>query len=432
MDFTESGMRKGVVDRRLIALIIVLLILPVNSALARQNGNASQVIQLVNQYRANLGLPALQTNASLVAAAQGHVDWMVRTNTYGHTGEGGTTPTDRAYAAGYPRGIVYENWVSAQSPENALDWWDHSPVHQTTLRLPDAVDIGVGYNDGVYVLMMAWTTGAPVGGDDGPTETPGPVVIPVSRAVANADGSIVHVVQEGQSLWDIAAVYGVDLGEIERINNIGTDRIVHPGDQIIVKLAEGQLPPPTPTPPTTHVVQEGETAWTVAALHGLTLDQLLDLNAINRQTVLRPGDVLLIRQPDPTATETPTPAPTETPLPVTPTLTPSLTPAPSDTPPPSLTPSATIPLPTNPTAAPTVTPPSSTSTAILTLAAVLTQTASAPTATRTPFPTPQVASRGSSKHSSGNDAILLGAIILIAGLGVIMVAAGAAVIFRRQ
>jgi hypothetical protein len=52
--------------------------------------------------------------------------------------------------------------------------------------------------------------------------------------------------------------------------------------------------------------------------------------------------------------------------------------------------------------------------------------------TRTPFPTPQATSRGSSKHSSGNDAILLGAIILIAGLGVIMVAAGAAVIFRRQ
>ncbi len=418
------------ITRILIALIVAGIVLPVSLPRASaQNGNAGQVIQLVNQYRANLGLPALTTNGSLVAAAQGHVDWMIRTNSYGHTGEGGSTPTDRAYAAGYPRGIVYENWVSAQSPENALDWWDHSPIHQATLRLPDAVDIGVGYNDGVYVLLMAWTTGAPVGGDDGPTETPGPVVVPVSRAAPNADGSIIHVVQEGQTLWDIAAVYGADLGEIERLNNIGTDRIVHPGDQIIVKLAEGQLPPPTPTPPTTHVVQEGETAWTVAALHGLTLDQLFALNGIDRSKVLHPGDVLLIRQPDPTATETPTPTPTLTPLPDTPTLTPSLTPVPSDTPLPSPTVSATIPLPTD---LATITPPSGTSTAVLTMAAVLTLTASAPTVTSTPFLTPQVTSGASSKDRSRNDAILLGAIILIAGLGMIMVAAGAAVIFKRS
>ena len=90
----------------------------------------------------------------------------------------------------------------------------------------------------------------------------------------------------------LAAIYGVDLMEIVHLNNLGPRGIVHPGDRIIIRLAEGQAPPPTPAPPLTHILREGETAWTVAALYGLTLDELLDLNGITRGTVLYPGDEL--------------------------------------------------------------------------------------------------------------------------------------------
>jgi LysM repeat protein len=137
--------------------------------------------------------------------------------------------------------------------------------------------------------------------------------------------------------------------DIVTINHLGPHAIIKPGDRLIVKLAEGQAPPPAPT---THVVQTGETAWTIAALHGLTLDELLNLNGINRSTVLYPGDVVLIRQPDPTPlptdippdtpdTPTPEPRPTRSDVTLAPTWTPSPTPTPS---------------PVVPTLAPTATP----------------------------------------------------------------------------
>jgi LysM repeat protein len=162
----------------------------------------------------------------------------------------------------------------------------------------------------------------------------------------------VHEVKQGQTAWTIAAVYGVDLMELVTLNRLGPDGIIRPGDQIIVRLGEGQSPPAAPT---THTVQAGETAWTIAAMYGLTLDELLTQNDIDRSTVLYPGDTVMIRKPDPTATPTdiPTITPTFAPIPTrsditlapTWTLSPTWSPTPTEAPAPlipSVTPTATF------------------------------------------------------------------------------------------
>jgi LysM repeat protein len=283
---------------------------------------------------------------------------------------------------------VFENYVGGTTltPFEAVAWWDQSPVHRQTMLLQGYQHIGAGYAENdeqqLYVLMVAKPSGAGAttgggnsgsagnggdyadnyGGDDyGGNDTTGDepptavavVMVPVVKSEPGPDGSIVHEVKPGQTVWTIAAVYGVNLMDIVSINHLGPNAIVKPGDRIIVKLGEGQSPPPAPT---THVVQEGETAWTIAALYGLTLDELLALNGIDRSTVLYPGAEVLIRNPDPTAT--PTPIPTDTPTPAaiptrsdvtlapTWTLSPTWSPTPTWTPTPdvpTLTPTAPIP-----------------------------------------------------------------------------------------
>ena len=43
--------------------------------------------------------------------------------------------------------------------------------------------------------------------------------------------------EEGQTLWTIAAVYGIDLAQLLSLNGMTEDSFVHPGDEVIVRAA---------------------------------------------------------------------------------------------------------------------------------------------------------------------------------------------------
>jgi uncharacterized protein YkwD len=395
-----------------------------------QPGRATALVEAVNQFRADHGLPPLVIHPALMAAAQAHAEWMARTYTYSHTGEGGSTPTSRAAAAGYPVGVVYENVEGGTSltPQEAVGWWTGDSVHLGTMLLKQGVHIGAGYAENdqqqLYVLEVAWPSkvAAQVPSGDGESQPdagqpatesqPVPAAAPVVRNTPGPDGSIVHEVQPGQTAWTIAAVYGVPLADLVQINHLGPRAVVRPGDKIIVRLGEGQTPPPAPTAPATHVVQEGETLWTVAALYGLTLDELLALNGLERGAILHPGDELRIRAPDPTAT--PTAPPTVTPTAAPPTLT--RTPAPTAT--------------FTATARATLTPvPSATATA--THASLTLTKTPPPTWTSSPAPTAASPLISGGDGSAGN-AVLFGAIVAIVGIGAIMVAGGLALFLKGE
>ncbi len=97
---------------------------------------------------------------------------------------------------------------------------------------------------------------------------------------------------------------------------------------------------PQPDGSIIHVVQEGESAWTVADAYGMTVAELAALNGLAPEPALFPGQELIVRvaptptvSPTVTQTERPptrTPAPTRTPRP--PTAVPSITPTATATP----------------------------------------------------------------------------------------------------
>jgi len=133
------------------------------------------------------------------------------------------------------------------------------------------------------------------------------VVAPVVLAEPDENGRITHIVGQGQALWTLSAYYDVPLADILQFNELGESALVVPGDEIVIRLGANDSLPPTPTPAYSHVVQEGQTLWTVAALHTISLTDLLWYNGLAEDALIQPGDELKVRlregeSPPPTAT----------------------------------------------------------------------------------------------------------------------------------
>ncbi|MBN1286795.1 MAG: LysM peptidoglycan-binding domain-containing protein [Anaerolineae bacterium] len=153
-------------------------------------------------------------------------------------------------------------------------------------------------------------------------EEPPQVIIPVEIAAPRPeDGAVIHAVQQGQALWTIAAVYQVDLARLLELNNLYEGAYIRPGDEIIID--PGSMTP-EPKAPLVHVVQAGQTLWELAAYYRVDLNELMQINGIEEGHILHAGDEIVIRPgaptpaPIPTGTPPPTdvttssPAPTET------------------------------------------------------------------------------------------------------------------------
>ena len=295
----------------LILSAVVFLLMGRGSA----DASAADIITQVNNFRATLGLQAFTYNPQLTVAAQQQAEYIAQTNSYTHTGFGGSTPQTRATAAGYV-GRVSENIVggSDMTPAQGLAWWRNSPVHYNTITSDYYTEIGGGFAVGslrqnIYAIVVGNPSGTPR--TNTTTAQPAPIAAPrFIQAEPGEDGSIVHTIRAGQAMWTLAAYYDVELAYLYRINNLSENDFVRPGDEILVRLADGvptPTPLPTPTPPFEHVVQRGQTLWTIAALHGLEIGELLYLNGLNEGSFLQPGDALVVRLrpgqlPPPTAT----------------------------------------------------------------------------------------------------------------------------------
>jgi LysM repeat protein len=340
-------------------IILLTLCLQRNDLFA-QASEAYGLVDAVNAYRESLGLPRLATSGALMVAAQRHAEWMAANYNYSHTGQGGSGPQDRAAAAGFS-GSVSENVAGSTeaTPAEAVFFWDQSYGHRLTMRQALATHIGAGFaaNDEqrLFVLLigtvpgqaslptsqpiaggtpaigytpppgMVWSTNGEMHGQEDsyvpavptlgqqvrPTEAA--YVMPfdmIVQAEPRADGSIVHIVEVGQTAWAIAARYGVDLREVLTINHLPESPILHPGDVLIIRLGEGQSPPPLPTTPSTHQVRAGESLWTIAAHYNHAVDDLRAWNNLPADAIIQPGDVLFVAPPTIAVTSPVPPTPT--------------------------------------------------------------------------------------------------------------------------
>ena len=246
--------------RILTAAVLLLCFLLDGSAAQAQADPVDEVIQRVNSLRSAYGVPAYQVDYALMYAAQAHAEWGLANTYFGHDGPGGSMPDDRARAAGYGSGenvFAIENvaagTASLNTPELVVTMWQGDWGHLNAMISADYEHIGVGFaeaNDfSYYVMMVGWVGSKASSGDSQEQAYPefDTISEPFSVSEPDSSGAIYHEVQAGQSAWTIAAKYGITLAELFEINQLSEDSILLPGDVLLIRPPD----PPTSTPTTT-------------------------------------------------------------------------------------------------------------------------------------------------------------------------------------
>ncbi len=159
-----------------------------------------EMLALINQERTSRGLDPLELERNLNESSEDHSSWMLDTDRFSHTGQGGSSATQRMQAAGFDLSGSWrtgENiaWQSergapgisddvAQLHQNLMN----SPGHRANILNPDFKYIGIGIEEGdmqgydaVMVTQNFAATQGDVDLDNGGT-TP-PVTPPVEEVV---------------------------------------------------------------------------------------------------------------------------------------------------------------------------------------------------------------------------------------------------------
>ena len=118
------------------------------------------MLDLINGERLARGLDPLQLEQNLNASAEAHSAWMTQTDTFSHTGVGGSSHTERIVAAEFDlegawrtaENIAAVSIAGAESFHDEIDRLHanlmNSPTHRANLLDPDVDYIGIGILSG--------------------------------------------------------------------------------------------------------------------------------------------------------------------------------------------------------------------------------------------------------------------------------------------
>lgn len=123
---------------------------------------------------------------------------------------------------------------------------------------------------------------------------------------------IIHVVQDGQTLWAISTLYEASVQEIQEWNNLTPQSSISPGQELSIFAKRTEKTEPITENTITkeeeleistketrkkrdvHTVQPGESLWAISKLYNLTIGQLQEWNNLPNNNI-KPGQQLVLQ-----------------------------------------------------------------------------------------------------------------------------------------
>ncbi|MEK7682775.1 MAG: LysM peptidoglycan-binding domain-containing protein, partial [Chloroflexota bacterium] len=115
---------------------------------------------------------------------------------------------------------------------------------------------------------------------------------PTAAADAQAEGPT-YVVQEGDTLFGIAFIFGSTVNEVAAANGIENPSAIFPGQELVIPGLEG-----IQGSLRFEVLEFGETLTSRALRHGLPLDQLVQLNRVLLPQRFPAGQRVVLVEPE--------------------------------------------------------------------------------------------------------------------------------------
>jgi len=101
----------------------------------------------------------------------------------------------------------------------------------------------------------------------------------------SGSGASSHVVLAGDSLWGIAEKYGVTVSDLSEWNSLNGS-VIQPGQELVVRGGQQDT--------VTYTVQPGDSLIQIAAMYGVTLGEVQEWNHISNPSKIRIGQALVL------------------------------------------------------------------------------------------------------------------------------------------
>jgi flagellum-specific peptidoglycan hydrolase FlgJ/murein DD-endopeptidase MepM/ murein hydrolase activator NlpD len=124
---------------------------------------------------------------------------------------------------------------------------------------------------------------------------------------SNTAVTTTYTIKSGDSLWAIATKHGMSVADLCRLNGISQDTMIHPGQQLKVSenAPAASATPSAPSAPASkpvvsasvyYTVASGDSLWAISNAHGMSLTDLCQLNGLSVNSMIHPGQQLLVKQ----------------------------------------------------------------------------------------------------------------------------------------
>jgi LysM repeat protein len=142
------------------------------------------------------------------------------------------------------------------------------------------------------------------------TNTSSTTTVSTASTASQSSGGT-YTVAAGDSVWSIANKHGISMDQFRSLNNIKND-FVYPGQKVVVSGSSATRTSTTTSTTVssqtsssaagnTYTVAAGDSVWSVANKHGISMDQFRNWNNIKNDFIY-PGQKVVVKQGGTTAT----------------------------------------------------------------------------------------------------------------------------------
>jgi len=109
---------------------------------------------------------------------------------------------------------------------------------------------------------------------------------------------LIHVVTRGETIYSISRFYSVTADELMRANGLSDPSRLQAGGKLVIPSSNTQVLPVSGPAVSPNLVDyravRGDTLFSIARTHGITLQRLRDINGFSANHALKAGDVIKV------------------------------------------------------------------------------------------------------------------------------------------